>query len=123
MTFRKALLISHLICLILVIIDAVMSIKSHMTFRGLFFDRAISTGLIVSGGILFFLFFRKVRIELVTYFGIYFFYPIIVCITFFFDRLAFVIIGIPLLLIVMLPETYYSDDKIELRSSGGLLGP
>lgn len=57
------------------------------------------------------------------YFSVYILYPTITALTFFGDRLAFVIIASPILVSLLLPETYYKDNQYELRSSGGLLAP
>lgn len=119
---KKYLLIGHVIFAGLLVIDFVLLLTTERTFRGIYFDRLFFWGLFITGGLIFALFKGKGLLTKV-YFGTYLFYPIIAMATFLVDRIMFVVIASPILVSVILPETYYKDNKLELRGATGLMAP
>jgi hypothetical protein len=121
-TVSKYLLFGHVIFAALLVIDMLLLLTIERTFRGIYFDRLIFWGLFITGGLFFALFKGKALLTKI-YFGTYLFYPIITMVTFLVDRIMFVLIASPILVSVLLPETYYKDNKLEIRSSTGLMAP
>jgi hypothetical protein len=117
---KKYLVIGHVIFAGLIIIDIVLLSTTGSTFRGIYFDRLIIWGLLITGG-LFFALFKGKGLLAKIYFGAYLFYPVVAMATFLIDRIMFVLIASPILVSVMVPETYYNDKKFEIRSSIGLM--
>lgn len=118
--FKKYLTIAHAIFAGLMILDIILFFTSDRTFRGIYSDRIVFGGLFITGGLLFSLFNSNKTLPEI-YFSVYILYPTIAALTFFGDRLAFVIIASPILLSLLLPQTYYKDNQYELRSVGGFL--
>lgn len=119
---KKCLVFGHVIFAGLMVIDIVLFLTIERTFRGIYSDRLIFWGLFITGG-LFFALFKGKGLLTKIYFGTYLFYPIIAMATFLVDRIMFVLIASPILVSVILPETYYKDNKLEIRSSTGLMAP
>jgi hypothetical protein len=121
-TLKKVLAGGHIAFALLTVIQVILLTTSGLTFRGVYFDRIIFWGLFISGG-LFFALFRGKTFLIWIYFGTYLFYPIIAATTFLIDRIMFVLFASPFLVSIMLPETYYKDDKFEIRNNSGVMGP
>jgi hypothetical protein len=119
---KKYLLTGHIIFGALMVIDVVLLLTTNRTFRGIYFDRLIFWGLLITGGLFFALFKGKGLLTRI-YFGTCLFYPIVAMGTFLIDRIMFVLIAGPILVSVTLPETYYKDNKFEIRNSVGLMAP
>lgn len=119
---KRYLIIGHVIFAVLMVIDIVLLLTTERTFRGIYFDRLIFWGLFITGGLIFALFKGKGLLTKI-YFGTYLFYPIIAMATFLIDRVMFVVIASPILVSVILPETYFKDNKLDLRGTTGLMAP
>jgi hypothetical protein len=118
---KRILTIGHIVFGGLTVIQIILLLTNQMTFRGIYSDRIIFWGLFITGGLLFSLFKRSIWAKI--YFGIYLYYPIIALTTFFMDRIMFVIVASPILASVMVPDTYYKDNTLEIRSNIGLMVP
>ena len=121
-TFRKVLIRGHIVFALLTVVQIILLTTSGLTFRGIYSDRIIFWGLFISGGLFFALFKGKTLLTKI-YFGTYLFYPLIAMATFLIDRIIFVLFASPFLVSFILPETYYKDDKLEIRNSSGLMAP
>ena len=121
-TLRKVLVRGHIIFAGLTVIQVILLTTSRLTFRGVYFDRVIFWGLFITGGLFFALFKGQTRLTKL-YFGTYLLYPIIAATTFLIDRIMFVLFASPFLVSLILPETYYKDDKFEIRNNSGLMAP
>jgi len=121
-TFKKVLVIGHIIFAFLTVVQIILITTSGLTFRGIYFDRIIFWGLFISGGLFFALFKGKTLLTKI-YFGTYLYYPIIAMTTFLIDRIMFVLFASPFLVSLILPETYYKDDKFEIRNNSGIMAP
>ena len=119
---KKYLVVGHVIFAGLLVVDIVLLLTTKRTFRGIYFDRLIFWGLLITGG-LFFALFKGKGLLTKIYFGTYLFYPIIAMGTFLIDRIMFFVIASPLIVSALLPETYYNDSKFELRDFGGFMAP
>lgn len=102
--------------------DIVLLLTSNRTFTGIYSDRIVFWGLLLTGG-LFFSLFKGKGLLTTIYFGIYLYYPLIAMTTFLMDRIMFVVVASPILISLMLPETYYKDNKFEIRSNTGIMAP
>jgi hypothetical protein len=121
-TLKKVLVLGHIVFALLTVIQVILLTTKELTFRGVYFDRIIFWGLFISGGLFFALFKGKTVLARI-YFGTYLFYPIIAATTFLIDRIMFVLFASPFLVSLIIPETYYKDDKFEIRSNSGLMAP
>lgn len=121
-TFRTILVRGHIVFVGLTTIQIILLTTGGLTFRGIYFDRIVFWGLFISGG-LFFALFKGKTILAKIYFGTYLFYPLIAATTFLIDRIMFVLFASPFLVSLILPETYYKDDKFELRNNSGPMAP
>jgi hypothetical protein len=121
-TFKTVLVRGHIIFAGLTVIQIILLTTSGLTFRGIYFDRIVFWGLFITGG-LFFASFKGKTVWTKIYFGTYLYYPIIAATTFLIDRIMFVLFASPFLVSLILPETYYKDDKFEIRSNNGLMAP
>lgn len=121
-TFRTVLVRGHIIFAGLTVIQILLLTTNGLTFRGIYFDRIIFWGLFINGG-LFFALFKGQTLWTKFYFGTYLFYPIIAATTFLIDRIMFVLFASPFLVSLILPKTYYKDDKFEIRNNSGLMTP
>ncbi len=118
--FEKTISALHLTFLLLTITEIILLTTSGATFRGVYFDRFILLGLLLSGG-LYFALFKGNTIWAKLYFGTYLFYPAVAMITFLFDRIMFAVFAGPILISLTVPDIYYKDNNYELRSRTGLL--
>lgn len=118
---RKHLVTGHMIFAGLLIIDIVLLLTNERTFRGIYADRIIFWGLLITGGLFFSLFKGKSLLAKI-YFGTCLFYPILAVTTFLIDRIMFVLIASPILVSLTLPKTYYKDNNLEIRNSTGVMG-
>lgn len=118
--FRKTVSALHLTFFLLTVTDIILLATSGATFRGVYFDRFIALGLLISGG-LYFALFKGKTIWAKLYFGIYLFYPAVAMITFLFDRIMFAVFAGPILISLTVPDIYYKDNNFELRSRVGVL--
>ena len=119
---KKYLMVGHLTFAGLILLDIILLLTNERTFSGLYADRIAFWGLFITGG-LFFSLFKGKHLLTKIYFGIYLFYPIMAMATFFIDRIMFVLIASPILVSVTLPETYYKNNKLEIRGNTGLMAP
>jgi hypothetical protein len=119
---KKMLLFGHAVFAGLLVVDIILALTSALSFRGVHTDRVIFWGLFITGGLCFPLFKRQ-RLLTKIYFGVYLYYPVIAATTYLFDKIMFVIVASPILFSLLLPETYYKDNKFEIRENTGLMAP
>ena len=118
---RTPLIIAHSFFAALVAIDIILMLSAGVTFRGIYSDRIVFWGLFLTGALFFSLFKGKLLLSKI-YFGIYLYYPFVAMVTFLIDRIMFVVVASPILVSLLVPRTYYSDDKFEIRDNTGVLG-
>jgi hypothetical protein len=116
---HKVLVIIHLASLTLLFVEWLL-VK---TFRGVWFDRLLVISFLTTASAVFAISRRRLPLWQKTYFGLFFFYPLIAAISFFLDRIMFVIVASPLILSLTLPEIRYSDKVYEIRESVGPMAP
>ena len=121
-TIKTVLVAGHITFASLTAIQIFLLTTNGLTFRGIYFDRIVFWGLFISGG-LFFALFKGNTLSIKIYYGTYLYYPIIALASFLLDRIMFVLFASPFLISLTLPETYYKDDRFEIRSNTGLMAP
>lgn len=121
--YRKWLLYSHVISLLLLILDLVLITKLNSSFRTFWVDRFIALVFLVTGSLIFAMYARKMNMLANIYFGIYFFYPIIAAVTFLIDRIFFILVAGPIIISLVSPKIYYCDSEYDIRSAVGLIAP
>lgn len=118
--FKRSMLVAHFVFWGLIAVEMLMISTDDFSFRGVYADRIIVLGLILSGGLSYSL-FKHSSIATRAYFGAFLYYPIVAAATFFVDRIFFVIISGPILMSLLIPEIFYSDWNFEIRQNTGLL--
>lgn len=122
-TFRKRVIILHFGFFALLLVDLLLVLTTERDFRGVYSDRIVFWGLLLSGALLFFCVRKKGNLALRIYSGVYAFYPILAMATILIDRLFFVIVAGPILASVIIPEIYYKSDEYDIRGNTGFLAP
>ena len=117
---KRWTLVIHFAIWGLAVVDILLMWTNDLSFRGVYADRIIVLGLILSGGLSYSL-FKHSSIATRAYFGAFLYYPIVAAATFFVDRIFFVIISGPILMSLLIPEIFYSDWNFEIRQNTGLL--
>jgi len=119
---KRVLIAGHWIFAVLLFLDLIMRFTIDTTFRGVYADRISFWGLLITGA-LFSALYKGQNPFSKIYFGFYLYYPTVALLTFLIDRIMFVIVASPILASLLIPDTYYKDNKFEIRSGGGVLAP
>jgi len=109
----------RIVVIILFILELTLEIIYNLTYSNYFTNRILVLVLILSG-VYTFVTLKKDSFPLQkVYFGLYLVYPLFALLTFFLDRIMFVIVASPLIFSYMLPKVYFSDSNYEIRTFGG----
>jgi hypothetical protein len=114
--YKKALLALHFVLLLLVILDL-----SVFNLRGFWLDRLLVIVFMLTGSAIFALYRNTLQLWKKIYFGLFLFYPLLAPLTFFIDRIAFILALSPFIATLMVPETRYSSQDYDIRSPIGLM--
>jgi len=106
----------HLILFLLIMLNL-----SVINLRGVWVERIIFTAFLLTGAGIFALYRKTLPLWKKIYFGFFFFYPLLAPITFFIDRILFVLALSPFIIPMLLPETKLSSHDYEIRSPIGIL--
>jgi hypothetical protein len=124
LTQKKFLTVLHVISLILLSVDCCLCFFWETTFKTAWFDKIHAIAFFSSGTANFALLqSSRLNIFFKIYYGLFFFYPVFVLISIFIDKIFFALMLAPFALTLLLPDTYYADNQLEVREKiGGLLG-
>ncbi|HEY0670425.1 MAG TPA: hypothetical protein VGD22_19740 [Sphingobacteriaceae bacterium] len=120
---KRNLIYIHVASLFILLADIALIINLLTSFRTVWSDRVVAIIFFISGALIFALYKKKLKSWAKLYFGIFFFYPLVVPFAFLIDRIFFVIVASPLIGILMSPEVYYSDKNYDIRTMQGLIAP
>jgi hypothetical protein len=110
--YKKVLISVHLILFLLIILNL-----SVFNLRGVWLERIIVIAFLLTGAGIFALYRKTLHLWKKIYFGFFLFYPLFAPITFFIDRILFVLALSPFIATMLLPETRLSSQDLEIRSS------
>jgi hypothetical protein len=116
--YKKVLINVHLVLFLLIILNL-----SVFNLRGVWLERIIVITFLLTGAGIFALYRKTLNLWKKIYFGFFLFYPLIAPITFFIDRIMFVLALSPFILTMLIPETKLSSQDFEIRSPIGLISP
>lgn len=117
--FKKGLITAHVSFLILLLLD-ILLINS---FKGVWFDRLIVISFLLTASAIFPLYRKTLPLWQKIYFGIFLLYPATAALTFFIDKIMFVIVASPLIATLTVPTVRFSNKKYEVRENIGVIAP
>ncbi len=121
--YKRWLTYAHIILILILSVDIFLITKFNSSFRTIWVDRLFAIGFLISGAMIFAVYFKTLKWWSKVYFGIFFFYPVIAALTFLIDRIFFVIVASPLIVTLLSPDIYYSDKDYDIRSVQGIMAP
>ena len=121
--YKKWLTIGHLVTFLFLSFDFYLITKHNSSFKTICADRFFVIVFLLSGAMTFALYRKTLKWWTKIYFGIFFFYPAFAAFTFLIDRILFVIAASPLIVTLLSPEIYYSDQNYDIRTMQGLMAP
>lgn len=114
--YKKVLISVHLVLFLLIILNL-----SVFNLRGVWLERINVITFLLTGAGIFALYRKTLHLWKKIYFGFYLFYPLIAPITFFIDRIMFVLALSPFIVTMLIPESRLSSQDFEIRSPIGLI--
>jgi hypothetical protein len=114
--YKKVLISVHLVLFLLIILNL-----SVLNLRGVWLERIIVITFLLTGAAIFALYRKTLHLWKKIYFGFFLFYPLIAPITFFIDRIMFVLALSPFIVTMLIPETRLRSQDFEIRSPIGLI--
>lgn len=117
---KRILIIGHIVCLILVVINTFLVSKYKISIRGNWTDSLLILGLLISGAMIFALYRKSLKTGF--YYGMFFFYPFVTGLAYLINKIMFVVLMVPLIM-TDIQDNYYSDKKFDIRNGTGFMGP
>lgn len=121
--YKKWLTVGHFVALTILLLDLYLIINFDSSLRTVWLDRIFALIFFVSGALNFVLYRKTFNRLTKIYFGLYFFYPLILPLTFLIDRIFFVLVASPLIASLMTPNIYYTGNNYDIRGMQGLIAP
>lgn len=117
--YRKSLIVVHLVSMVFVLVDIFI-----FNLRGVLVERIIFVLLLLSASLIFASYRKTLNIWQKLYFGFFLNYPLIAGVTYFIDKIMFMIVASPLIVALTIPATKFNWNPYELReASVGVSGP
>lgn len=121
--FRRTLLIIHWASLLLLITDALLAAVFKTSLRTSWADRIPALLFFTSAPLLFVLYRKQLSRAARIYWGVFFVYPFIAALLFIGEKIFFILVAMPLIITLVLPETIYNGPDYDVREVLTVMGP